>query len=340
MISVGKNIRITTDVLSKTTVKYLFDAIHCPKPAINAMLRQLRIVRQINPAQYANLKRQLPYFVCAIFNPPFRKTENFAYTEYFIIDIDHLSDKDVDIQSLRSRLIADSRVLLCFLSPSGDGIKVMMRLNEKCYDAAVYKVFYRLFAERFSSQYSLQQVIDTKTCDVTRACFISTDSDIYYNPQCDTVCLKDYINTETDICQALELKKRTEKQVQEQAVNKTEYKSHTDIDKETMDAIRRTLNPNAHISRQKQPAYVPKELDDIMSDITLFIQDKGVTLTEIININYCKKLRFQLGRKHAEINLFYGKRGFSVVQSPRTGTDAEMNQLMADIVESFIAENL
>ena len=40
--------------------------------------------------------------------------------------------------------------------------------------------------------------------------------------------------------------------------------------------------------------------------------------------------------KQAEINLFFGKKGFSVVQSPRTGTNAELNQLMADLIIGFI----
>lgn len=93
MISIGTNIKSTTDLLQKVTVKYLCDAIRHPKPAISTRLRQLRIVKELNAAQYATLKQQLPYFVCAMFNPAYRKTENFAYTEYFIIDIDHLSDK-------------------------------------------------------------------------------------------------------------------------------------------------------------------------------------------------------------------------------------------------------
>lgn len=43
--------------------------------------------------------------------------------------------------------------------------------------------------------------------------------------------------------------------------------------------------------------------------------------------------------KQAEINLFFGKKGFSVVQSPRTGTNAELNQLMADLIIGMINEH-
>ncbi|GEM_PF-4480513 len=39
------------------------------------------------------------------------------------------------------------------------------------------------------------------------------------------------------------------------------------------------------------------------------------------------------------INIFYGKRGFSVVQSPKTGTDKDANELMVDVINSFLMEN-
>lgn len=71
-----------------------------------------------------------------------------------------------------------------------------------------------------------------------------------------------------------------------------------------------------------------------------YVTQRDITITEIRNINYGKKLRFKIGFKQAEINLFFGKHGFTVVQSPRTGTDPDLNNLMAEVVESFLAENI
>jgi len=338
MISIGSNIASAGDQLKKVPVAYLRDAIRNPKPEIAARIRQFRIVRQFNPAGYASLKKSLPYFVCAMFSPPLRRTENFAYTEYFIIDIDKLSEKGLVLADLKQRLSRDSRVMLCFASPSGDGLKVMMRLSERCYDAAVYKIFYRLFIDKFSRQYNLQQVIDAKTCDVARVCFISIDPDIYSNMECEPVCLRDYIDAEADVQQALDLKRTTEKEAKQ--VQTLQPKESPDPDKATMQTIRATLNPDAKMSRQKPAVYVPVQLDNIMADLQLYVTEKGVEIIEVRNINYGKKLRFRIGLKQAEINLFFGKHGFSVVQSPRTGTDAEMNSLMADVVEAFIVEKV
>jgi len=75
-----------------------------------------------------------------------------------------------------------------------------------------------------------------------------------------------------------------------------------------------------------------------MDIIKQFIEATGVQVTEIINIQYAKKIRARLGQREAEINLFYGKRGFSVVISPRSGTNEELNDLLAEIVNNFLQQ--
>lgn len=164
------------------------------------------------------------------------------------------------------------------------------------------------------------------------------DPNIYFNPECETINIKDYIDTD-NIEMALNLKYETEKQVKENQMEK-EARKHLDIDKETIDKIKQTLNPNAKLKAHTPNIYVPNELEDIIEDLKSYITERNITITEIRNINYGKKLRFKIGLKQAEINLFFGKHGFTVVQSPRTGTDPEMNNLMAEVVESFIAENI
>ena len=77
-----------------------------------------------------------------------------------------------------------------------------------------------------------------------------------------------------------------------------------------------------------------------MPALTEHIENLGVKVTEVIDINYGKKMRFSIALRNAEVNVFYGKKGFSVVQSPRTGTDPELNQLMADVIVGYIAGNM
>lgn len=339
MISAASNIRSVSEVLKKVTVRHLYDALRNPRESTMSLLRQLRIIRQLDASQYSLLKRNLPYFVCAMFNPPFRKTENFAYTEYFVIDIDHLSDKGLVATDVRAKIQADARTLLCFLSPGGDGLKVMMKFKERCYDAGLYTAFYRVFLQKFSRQYALEQVVDSKTCDVTRACFLSADEEVYYNPLPECVDISQFLSPDEDVSLAFEEMHRSENACREVEKKRQEEEKKGDPGGDILADIRATLGFKKGIKPKKPEAYVPEELNDVMRDLQSYVESKGIVLCEVINIQYGKKLRFKLAGRKAEINLFFGhRRGFTVVQSPRTGTDKDANELMADVVNGFLME--
>ena len=335
MISVGKNLLNNAEPLQKATVDYLYHSLRHPKPEVESRIRQLRVIRDIDNKQYGLLKRQLPYFVCGIFNPPYRKTQNFAYTEYFMIDVDHLSMKGTDIEQLSATLAQDTRIVLLFKSPGEDGLKILFRLHEKCYDPTVYSLFYKLFAKQFSSQYHLEQVVDYRTSDVSRACFISMDPHAHYRPEAETVRMADYLNQE-DTSGLLQLKKELEKEEHSPSSHShPKDNAETDPDVQTMEHIRSLLNPKAKKPQKEEP-FVPNELDTIINDLKHHIEQTGIEVQAIHNIQYAKKIKCRLGLKQAEINLCYGKRGFTVVQSPRCGTSAELNQLVSDLITGFI----
>lgn len=334
MLSVGSNIISSADALNKVKVDYLYHSLRNPKPEIVSRMNKLRIIRNLDTKQYSMQKRQLPYVVCGMFNPPYRRTENFAYTEYFILDIDHIYDKGLDIAAIKERLKADPRVMLCFLSPSEDGLKVLFHLKERCYDAGLYSLFYKAFLKDFSMHYGLEQAIDERTCDVCRACFISIDADAYYNPDAETVDMNFYLPKD-DVSMLFDLKASLAKEAKEQASSAEKEERSMDPDADVMQRVKALLNPKA-AAKQKPAPYVPQRLDDIMDELKHYVEETGVQLYEVQDIQYGKKLRFRMGQKLAEVNLFYGKRGFSVVQTPRGGTSAELNELMVQLVNGFI----
>ena len=194
MLLFGTNIQSVADELKKVQEEYLYNSLRNPKPSIAATIQQLRIVYSMDAKGYAQLKRKLPYFVCGQFNPPFRRKENFAYTESFILDFDHLASKQLSLKAIRNDIIQDEQVMMCFTSPSEDGLKVMFRLKERCYDAGLYSIFYKAFAATFAMRHNLTQVADSRTSDVARACFVSIDPDAYFNPNPTPVDIKAYID--------------------------------------------------------------------------------------------------------------------------------------------------
>ncbi|HQG68745.1 MAG TPA: CRISPR-associated primase-polymerase type B, partial [Paludibacteraceae bacterium] len=266
-----------------------------------------------------------------------RRLQNFAYTEYFLFDIDHISEKGLDLNTLKNELKKNENVLLCFVSPSEDGLKVLFQLSDRCYDASLYSIFYKTYLRIFSSQYHLEQVIDKATSDVTRACFISYDREAYFNPDAKPVDLNKYIDQENTF-EILQLKKKyelREKEENKEQKNSQETQQKEDVPDEIVDKIKTILKLST--SRKKEPTiFVPEELNRIMNALLDYLMNVGIVIKEVRNINYGKKVKAFVGNKEAEINIFYGKRGFSVVQSPRTGTSPEMNQLLAELIENFL----
>lgn len=334
MIVTGANIAQKDDPLTKIKVEYLYHKIRQPNAEIEARIRQLRIVKQLDPRQYSHLKRQLPYVVCGIFNPLYRRTENFAYTEYFILDIDKIEEKGLSLESLRQQFQSDSRVMLCFESPGNDGLKIMFRLAERCYDASVYSIFYKAFALKFASEYSLEQVIDARTSDVARACFVSMDPLAYYNPIADSVDMKLFVNLH-DSSELLRQKKGLDLQFPT-APGSDEIRDYQGPDADTMNKIKSLLK-TGRLQLAEREVIVPPQLDELMDGLSGAIAEAGVVLKAVMNIQYGKKIIMSTGLREAEINLFFGKRGFSVVQSGRRGTNEELNKLMAGLIEQYIA---
>ena len=327
MISYGENIRSAADSLKKMSVDTIANIIKTPSTKLEHQIRQLRILREVDPKKYSAQKTILPYIVCSIFDPPFRKRENFAYTEYFIIDIDNISQMDLLIFDLKERLIRDSRTLLIFESPSGDGLKIMLRLSERCYDAGRYSIFYRDFCREFANQYHLETAVDIKTSDVARACFLSCDTSAYFNPDSTPVVLADHIRHDR-----IEITNKIEVE------NHSTYTGPTEPDDATINAIRSTLNLNRRVAAEKPPVVVPEILENIEDNLKQYIENKGLTVSDIIDIQYGKKIKATLGCRNSEVNLFYGKKGFSIVKATKTGTSMELNQLLLELVQSYLLD--
>lgn len=335
MISYGNNIRQPNNVLNKLPIDIVARKIQKPKPQLKNLIDQLRTIASIDPKKYRNLKVQLPYFVAANFKPSFRKIENFAFTEYFILDIDHLSDKNIEIDYLQNKLSKDDRVVLSFRSPSNDGLKVFMKLSEKCFDSGKYSLFYKAFAQKFSNEYNLNQVVDKKTSDVSRACFYSYDFNAHYNPNAIPVNINTIINfdNELEIREVERDIKQAERQNDEKPKESDNLKQ--EIPDSMLQQIRETLNPNIKTKREKK-IFVPEELEFVLKDIEEALKANNIKVENIRNIHYGKQFKLSLKNIWAELNLFYGKKGYSVVKSTKAGSNEELTDVCHYIFCSVI----
>lgn len=322
MISIGYHITQAQDKLEKIHPDEIVNKISAKGGSLYEKVLQLRNLMGIDANAYRKMKTMLPYIVCGIFNPPYRKTEHFAHLQYFIIDVDHLSNVQKTPQGLKEELKNDDSVFMAFASPGNDGLKIMFKLDEKCYDAAKYKLFYQEFALKLSEKYNLAGALDVRTSDVARACFLSYDAEVYYNPSALPINIEPWIkNSFFQKGKELNEIKKHAAPVENESVS---------MDDDILMQIKQKLNPN--LKPKEKNIFVPEELDQLMPLITEKLSEHGLTLSKIDGIHYGKKLRIELGLKWAEVNVFYGKKGYTVVKTPKNGSNAELCEIAYQII--------
>ncbi len=334
MICLGRNIKQPNDPLEKITITQLADKIRNPNLVFINFITQLRQVQAIDAKKYRELKTKLPYVVGALFNPLYRKIEHFAKANYFILDIDHVSHKEFAIEDLVVKLKKDNRILLLFKSPSGDGLKIFFKVKEPFYDHGKYTLFYKLFAQKFATDYQLDQVVDKRTSDVSRACFVSYDPDIWHNTAFESIDTQAYINFENEL-QLTEINTILKEHDKQQLTEKPPNLPGQDMPDDIIQQIREKLNPKLTEKREKH-IYVPDELTTIIDLIRTNLLTYQIEVVEIVDIHYGKQFRLRLNHLQAEINVFYGKKGYSIVKSTKSGCNADLVDIAYDIFYTSI----
>ncbi|MEQ8704121.1 MAG: hypothetical protein RIC19_09395 [Phaeodactylibacter sp.] len=103
-----------------------------------------------------------------------------------------------------------------------------------------------------------------------------------------------------------------------------------------MDKIKSRLNPDFKPRKPQKEAYVPPELESQMPELAQKLESVGITLREAVSIRYGKQLKLEALPLLAEVNVFFGKRGFTVSKTTKTGTSAAL----ADLAYQVIVEHL
>ncbi|MCB9282934.1 MAG: virulence protein E [Lewinellaceae bacterium] len=333
MIQFGNKITQTGDPLQKMEVEKLFQSTSRPKQSFQDFITQLRAVKTLDENQYRELKKQLPYFVCGIFHPPVRRGENFASIEHFILDLDHLEKAGLDKTIVGNQLRKDPEVSFFFTSPGGDGLKVLFNLGAPCRDAALFTAFYKLFARHFAEKYGLLEAIDLRTSDVTRACFVSYDPEAWFNPDARSVAMEDYI-TGLDFDKAEKALKETEELFKGIEVEWTTTEK-PDLDNEVLLQIKQKLNPKFR-DPQKKEHYVPAEIEEALPLLQEKLAEYHLEIAETQPISYGRKVKIKTGVLWAEVNIFFGKRGFRVVKTTKSGSNSELAELAAQAITEIL----
>lgn len=91
-------------------------------------------------------------------------------SQYFCVDLDHLGEK---ITGVKTAIRSECSPALMFLSPSGDGIKVILSVDTVGEHLEYFTAFQRFFKEQFNVE------IDKACKDIPRACFLAHDPNVF-----------------------------------------------------------------------------------------------------------------------------------------------------------------
>ncbi|HEY5125398.1 MAG TPA: DnaB-like helicase C-terminal domain-containing protein [Ignavibacteria bacterium] len=131
----------------------------------------------LSSEQKALIKNSLPYFCTSIFTDNIRRKENFIKTLFLSFDIDKIDELSV----IRETLICDDHCYMLYVSPSGNGIRFICKLENEISTNSDYECIYKYYKNHFENLYSLQF---DHTIDSSRAWYYSYDKNIFYNPEC------------------------------------------------------------------------------------------------------------------------------------------------------------
>ena len=332
MLLLGLNITSPGDKLQPISIERFFQGIKDSKQSFKDQISQLRSIAAMDFNKYRDLKKKLPYVVCGMFHPLIRRKENFSAIQYFILDLDHIMEQGKSLMTLAEKLKNEPQVHLFFKSPGGDGLKVMFKLKENCHDAQLFSAFYKIFGHHFGEKTGLLDLIDIKTSDVTRACFMSWDEDAFYNAESECIDINEYLNKEN-----IEQVERSIKEIElkfDEQVSEIPIVNQN-LEQDILDQIKAKLNPKIKASSEKQ-FFVPKEIDNHISILTKELAELSLELYETEPIQYGRKVRIKAGRMFAEINIFYGKRGFTVVKTNKAGTNESLADVSARAIEQIL----
>ena len=160
----------------------LFEALNSIRTKIYE--KQIGNIRRLlinnNIQSYSAKKKQLPaYIFSGIAFGNRYKFDISGYTSLIVIDIDKLENIDL----VKSQLKSDCYVISVWMSPSGNGLKALFCVEyaspvkeEEIWVLHEHCAFPQIKSYLFT-KYSIQ--IDRTGADITRLCFVSSDSDIH-----------------------------------------------------------------------------------------------------------------------------------------------------------------
>ncbi|MBF0500022.1 MAG: DUF3631 domain-containing protein [Candidatus Riflebacteria bacterium] len=148
--------------------------------AVQAQVTRLRkLLTDGNSSAYSDEKRNLPGITWIGTFSQRNGDSCTCYSGNVILDIDHIG---ADLQRIRALFEADEHVVVVFLSPSGDGLKVVVRIDlsslPETPDKNAFPAAWYAAADHFERLTGVKA--DKSGKDISRLCYMSYDPDCFF----------------------------------------------------------------------------------------------------------------------------------------------------------------
>jgi len=176
-VSIYKN-NSDTNSTKTSTLEKIFEVIQS-----DFFSKKIKILRRYFKKgeldKYKKGKNQLEAFTSTGIFSPSRKGEYIqGYTHIITLDIDKIPDQ---IEEINKKVNEMPETLASFLSPSGVGLKVFVKIDTSSKD---HKAAYNIVRSEYEKRLNIK--LDDKTDDIARLCYISYDPNLYYNLEAKT----------------------------------------------------------------------------------------------------------------------------------------------------------
>lgn len=156
-----------------TSLVDFINSLRNPNPMVRNLLRDIR--RASTKAERDPLKVKLP---CCTPSGLFTARYDNRISKMsglICLDLDHIKE----VEKERDRLIESPIVLSIFRSPSGDGLKVLIRHDLE--NPLHFKDLYLKLGSELGCTGRADLVFDIRSANISHACFFSSDPDLYFN---------------------------------------------------------------------------------------------------------------------------------------------------------------
>jgi len=164
IVSIAKN--LYTNELHETSVEKALERI-----ALGKSKELVQELRSMDKSERGRVKKNLPI---VLFSGRFtgRKDELLKeHSGYIVLDFDNLDN----INQVKQSIGSDKFVYSCWISPSGNGLKALVRVT----NPERHREHFRSLTSYFDKQYGLE--VDPSGVNESRACFESYDPEIIVN---------------------------------------------------------------------------------------------------------------------------------------------------------------